>query len=75
MASGFGIASSGASASVSTVGDPSTHDTRNAAGTAAATQAHHRQRADGSDPVGVSSRMKPIQPSEGMKLTEANSAT
>ncbi len=28
---------------------------------AAATQAHHRQRGEGSDPVGVSSRTKPAQ--------------
>jgi hypothetical protein len=28
---------------------------------AAATRAHQRQRGDGSTPVGVSSRMKPLQ--------------
>ena len=35
-------------------------------GPAAATQAHQRQRGDGSDPVGVSSRTKPTKASPTM---------
>ncbi len=69
-ANGLRTACSGESRS--TPGTPPTHDSRNASGRAAATQAHQRQRADGSDPVGVSSRMKPMQPSPGTKVAEAS---
>jgi len=47
---------------------------RQATGAAAVAQAHQRQRREGSDPVGVSSRTKPMQPSPGMKVTEASVA-
>jgi hypothetical protein len=40
---------------------PSANDTNPTTGAAAATLAHHRQRGEGNDPVGVSSRTKPIQ--------------
>jgi hypothetical protein len=33
--------------------------------------AHQRQRGDGSDPVGVSSRMKPIEAGQMMKLASS----
>ena len=72
MANGLRTAPSGESGS--DCGIPSSHETTNAAGTAAASQANQRQRGDGSDPVGVSSRMKPMQPSPGMKLAEASAA-
>jgi hypothetical protein len=39
----------------------SANDTNPSAGAAAATLAHHRQRGEGSDPVGVSSNTKPMQ--------------
>jgi hypothetical protein len=40
---------------------PSTDDTNPTTDATATTLAHHRQRGEGSDPVGVSSRMKPMQ--------------
>jgi len=40
---------------------PSANDTNPATGAAAATLAHHRQRCEGSVPVGVSSSTKPIK--------------
>ena len=51
-----------------TSSDPrtSTADARNRGGPAAAVQAHHRQRGDGRDPVGVSSRMKPSRAGQAM---------
>jgi hypothetical protein len=42
---------------------PNVSASRNSTGEAAATRAHQRQRGDGSEPVGVSSRMKPTQTS------------
>src|SRR6266571_3213387 len=50
-------------------------DTRNSTGPATATLAHHRQRGEGSDPLGVSSRMKLRKAGQGMKLLEAYTAT
>jgi hypothetical protein len=70
--SGFGTARSSESGSI--VGEPRSQATVNATGAAAASQAHQRQCGDGSDPVGVSSRMKPTIPSPGMKLTEESIA-
>src|SRR6266498_5850016 len=72
MANGLETEANGESGS--STGTPSSHETRNASGSAAATQAHQRQRGDGSDPVGVSSRMKPMQPSPGTKVAEASAA-
>src|SRR6266498_4170904 len=72
MANGLETAANGESGA--STGTPSSHETRNASGSAAATQAHQRQRGDGSDPVGVSSRMKPMQPSPGTKVAEASAA-
>jgi hypothetical protein len=45
------------------VNGPNVSAARKTTGAAAATQAHQRQRADGSDPVGVSSRTKPMHTS------------
>jgi hypothetical protein len=42
---------------------------------AAVTRAHQRQRGDGSDPVGVSSRTKPMQAANRMKLASPYTAT
>jgi len=47
---------------------------RKTTGAAAATHAHQRQRGEGSDPVGVSSRTKPIKGSVG-KAVARYSAT
>ncbi len=43
------------------VNGPSTDDSNPTTAASAATLAHQRQRGEGSDPVGVSSRMKPMQ--------------
>jgi hypothetical protein len=72
MANGLRTAPSGESGS--DCGIPSSHETTNAAGTAAASQANQRQRGDGSEPVGVSSRTKPAQDSQVMTTPDENPA-
>jgi hypothetical protein len=53
---------------------PSTHASTHPTSATTRPLAHHRQRGEGSDPVGVSSGMKPRQRGSRMKLACANTA-
>ncbi len=54
---------------------PTVSASRKPAGAAAASLAHQRQRGEGSDPVGVSSRTKPTQASPTNRVPGLKTAT
>jgi hypothetical protein len=70
MASGFPMPGYSGYSGAGWTTDPSSHTTA----AAAATLAHHRQRGEGSDPVGVSSRTKPAHDSQSMTTPLTNPA-
>jgi hypothetical protein len=66
-----GLRTDARGASGSSWGTASSHAARNAIGSAAATRANQRQRGDGREPVGVSSRMNVTRLRPGTKVAEA----